>query len=394
VGNDIYIWGNRCIVCTRCVRFCEEVSGTGELCVVERGDHSVIDVHPAYPLQNALSGNVVDICPVGALIAKDFLYQARVWYQQKTESICTTCARGCNIEVQTLGNTIKRVVPRHNPHVNQYWMCDHGRFDHKYVLGERRSLRYRLPVAPERAGTFLASELKRAAAAHGPAAVAAIASAFLTTEEAYLLRQFIAGLGAPAENVAAWARPPGKEEVFKSGFRIAADKNPNRAGVERVLGAGVFDRRLEAVLRGVETGAVKALVLVSDRPHLLAGEGPGEERLLARLPGLDFLAVFELEHGAAFPESAALLPATAFPEKDGTMVNDDGRIQRLRPATALPRGIRGFDSILQEALVALGTRDRSTSPAGVFRELASGLGLDGATYKEIGNQGLAPRPQT
>jgi NADH-quinone oxidoreductase subunit G len=385
VGNDIYIWGNRCIVCTRCVRFCEEIAGTGELCVVERGDHSTIDVMPEYPLQNALSGNVVDICPVGALISKEFLYKARVWYQKRTESFCTACARGCNIEVQTLHNKIKRLVPRHNPHVNSYWMCDYGRHDHEYVLGPRRSLRYRLgtEASPVRAGKLLAEEIRKAPAG----TVGGIASAFMTNEEAFLFRRILEALGTPPEHRAAMARPAGKEEVFRSGFRISADKNPNRQGVESILGSGVFDN-LARVRSAIESGAVRSLIVVSDRPHLLLGGLPEEEPLLGLLEGLDLLVVFELETGAPLPGKALVLPSTAFSEKDGTMVNEDGRVQRLRPATELPRGIRTEIEIFQELLSALGGWDRMVSAQGVFRELAPELGIGGATYREIGNQGI------
>ena len=145
-------------------------------------------VFPGYPLQSSLSGNVVDICPVGALISDDFRYQARVWFQKKTESICTGCARGCNIEIQTKDNKVKRLVPRHNPDVNDYWMCDHGRYDHEYVLGERRSLRYALDGSsrPADAGKILAATLKRLVDARGAGALGIIASAFQTMEEAFL----------------------------------------------------------------------------------------------------------------------------------------------------------------------------------------------------------------
>jgi predicted molibdopterin-dependent oxidoreductase YjgC len=187
--------------------------------------------------------------------------------------------------------------------------------------------------------------------------------------------------------VAAWARPDGREEVFKGGFRIAADKNPNRAGVRRLLGADVFARRQDLLDRVVR-GELKGLLVASDRPHCLLGQGEGEEGLAAALGRLELTAVFQLEHGAPLPESALVFPATSFAEKDGTLVNDAGRLQRLRPATELPRGIRPEIDVLQEALRGLGAWDRQVSAAGVFRELAADLGLRGATYKEVGHLGL------
>ena len=134
IGRHIMLDQERCINCTRCVRFCNHVTKTGELSFFRRGQHSMLGVYPGKPLDNPYSGNVVDICPVGALIAEEFLYEARVWFEKKTESICTACARGCNIQVETLHNKIKRLVPRHNPHVNDYWMCDQGRHDVHFVL--------------------------------------------------------------------------------------------------------------------------------------------------------------------------------------------------------------------------------------------------------------------
>jgi NADH-quinone oxidoreductase subunit G len=351
----------------------------------------VVDVYDGYPLENNLSGNVVDICPVGALISKDFLYSARVWFQKQTDSICTGCSRGCSIEVQTKDNRVRRLTARHNPHTNGYWMCDHGRYDIDYVLGERRSLRYRLgaSTAPADAGKALGAALKGLSEKHGGASLGILASAFLTLEEAFLLNKLGAALGVPVENVGAWARPDGREETFKGGFRIAADKNPNKAGVRRILGADVFERRagvLDRLARGELRGLIA--VSVSDRPHCLAGEGPGEEGFAAALAGLELAVVFQLEHGVELPPAALVLPATAFVEKDGTLVNDQGRVQRLRPATELPRGIRPEIEVLQEALRGLGAWDRQVSAAGVFRELAPGLGLAGTGYKEIGNLGV------
>jgi NADH-quinone oxidoreductase subunit G len=209
LGKDIIIWGNRCIVCTRCVRFCEEIAGTGELCVVERADHSVVDVFDGYPLQNNLSGNVVDICPVGALISKDFLYQARVWFQKKTDSICTACSRGCNIEIQTKDNRIKRLVARHNQRVNDYWMCDHGRYDVDYVLGEKRrsATASARRARPTRRKSW--SRARRGGSLPRAGSLGMVASAFQTNEELFLARTIAEALGIPGRprGVGAARRP-------------------------------------------------------------------------------------------------------------------------------------------------------------------------------------------
>jgi NADH-quinone oxidoreductase subunit G len=389
LGSGIILWGNRCILCTRCVRFCDEVSGTNELCVVERGDRSIIDVFPGRPLDNAMAGNVVDICPVGALISKEFLYEARVWFQKRAPGICTGCARGCNIEVQTLHNVIKRLVPRANPAVNGYWMCDHGRHDFQYVLGASRSLSVRIDAAAATLGRgrHLAARLRETVAAHGPASVAGIGSAFMTNEELYLLRKIFESLGAPLGRLAALARADGREEVFKGGFRISADKNPNRRGARLLLGDHAFDAAVDEILVGIESGEIRALVIVSDRPHAPLGAGERERRLLELLPRLEFLFVFELETGTQFPSKASVVPATTFSEKEGTYVNEDGRVQRARQSTELPRGAQREVEVFQECLTALGTWDRLVSPGAIFEELAPSLGIPGATYSTLGSQG-------
>ncbi len=391
LGPSIWIWGNRCIVCTRCTRFCDEVAGTSELCVIERGDRSVIDILAGHPLENPLAGNTVDLCPVGALISKDFLYQARVWNTTKTETICTGCARGCNIEVQCIENRIHRLVPRENRAVNDWWMCDHGRFDYKYVESSERRLDLRLidPTAPAAQplqaapGKFIAENLSGIARRHGSRAVAGLGSSFLTLEELHLLKKLFATLGSG--RLGALACPDGKEERFKRGFIISADKNPNREGARRVLGADCFDNGLEDVLTGIHRGEVRGLLAVSNLPH-----SPLDARLVQLLGKLEFAVVFLLEEDARVPAAISLLPATTFAEKDGAMINDRGRVQRLRPATALPRTVRTEIDILQEALIVLGERRHALSAAGLFREIGREEipELKDRSYRDLGSQGI------
>jgi NADH-quinone oxidoreductase subunit G len=340
----------------------------------------VVDVAPGHPLENSLAGNTIDLCPVGALISRDFLYQARVWNTKKTDSLCAGCARGCNVEIQSLENRIVRLVPRENRAVNDWWMCDHGRYDYKYVGGPKRILGYLLPAAPgiggqggaagasgastaAAPGRYLAEGLKAIAGRQGAGSIAAIGSAFMTLEELWLLRKLLATLGS--KRLGAIARPPGREERFKAGFVISADKNPNRRGAQRVLGPDAFEAGLADVLQGIERGEVRGLVLAANLPG-----APIDGRLAGLLGRLEFLAVFLLEADPRLPATAAIFPATAFAEKDGAMVNDRNRVQRLRPAVALPRAVRSETDVLQEALVALGERRVPLSAGGVFRELA------------------------
>jgi NADH-quinone oxidoreductase subunit G len=141
IGPTVMLDAERCILCSRCVRFSDEITKTSELGIVNRGDHSEIAVHPDKELNNKYSGNVVDICPVGALTDRDFRFKCRVWYLKKADSICPGCARGCNTEIHYNldrpqhggGDRVMRLKPREYPEVNQWWMCDAGRYGYKFI---------------------------------------------------------------------------------------------------------------------------------------------------------------------------------------------------------------------------------------------------------------------
>ena len=138
LGKHVLIWPERCILCSRCVRFCQEISGTSELFVLSRGDKSEISVMPGKRVDNRLSGNVIQLCPVGALISKDFLYKSRVWYLKKVTGICPACSRGCNVTYEHRNGIIYRTLARLNPHVNDYWICDDGRYEFRAPEKEKR----------------------------------------------------------------------------------------------------------------------------------------------------------------------------------------------------------------------------------------------------------------
>ncbi len=387
LGNGVRLWGNRCISCTRCVRFCSDIAGSGELTMVNRGDRSVVDAFPGYPLQNPLSGNVVDICPVGALISEDFLYQARVWYEKKTDSVCHECSRGCNVEIQTLHNEVKRIVARHNDSVNDYWICDHGRYTYDYVLGPERALEYRLDDSsgPADAPALLARKLKSLVDEHGADSLGVLASAFMSNETLYLLGSVLKELDVPVENIAACARADGKEETFKGGFKISADRNPNRRGVEAILGPSAFSSRAEGLLEKSKGPGLRGLVLVSDLP----GQ-PLPAEWIEALNSADFGLVFLLENDSRIGEEVSLIPATAFSERDGSIINEDGRIQLVQAATQLPRGALRLDDLLQDVLVELGAREGRISQRGLFDEMAAIIpALKGARHAEVGKTGLS-----
>ncbi len=136
--GDVTLFVDRCVMCSRCVRFTAEISGTNELMVTGRGAHEEIDVVAGFPLNNKLSGNVVDLCPVGALGDKDFLYKQRVWYMRRHRGVCTGCSTGCSIWIEENQDRIYRIKPRENPFVNKWWICNYGRYDYPHVHDPRR----------------------------------------------------------------------------------------------------------------------------------------------------------------------------------------------------------------------------------------------------------------
>ncbi len=256
VSDLIQLNQDRCIMCTRCVRFTREISQTGELEVMSRGNHAEIDIFPGQPVNNPLAGNVVDLCPVGALLDKDFLHKQRVWFLSKHDSVCTRCSTGCNISAEENRGAILRFKPRQNPHVNDYWICDEGRYSYKaandpnllaamYV--KRDGDHQAVPV--DEAVKTVERGFQEIAQKGG--IVAGLFSPFLTVEEAYLMARYLKGL-SPANVLAMGPIPTrGSDQTFRPDqskgrtgdtsfvvprpFTIHAEKCPNRRGVEAVL---------------------------------------------------------------------------------------------------------------------------------------------------------------
>ncbi len=258
--GDVTLFVDRCVLCSRCVRFTAEISGTNELMFTGRGAHEEIDVVPDFPLHNQLSGNVVDLCPVGALGDKDFLYRQRVWFLRRHRGVCTGCATGCSIWIEENQDHIYRIKPRENPFVNRWWICNDGRYDYPHVHNPRRLTRpvCSLPSPGQSSVDWvgLPEELNRTLRSAGR--LAAVVSPYLTVEEAYLLCKFIRGIDGEALLVLGPAPTAGEDERFPKGFVIAAEKCPNRRGVEAIIAH--FAHRVmtfEQFLPELDQGAVQ-----------------------------------------------------------------------------------------------------------------------------------------
>ncbi len=321
MGPHVKYWGSRCIVCTRCVRFTEEVSGNAELGVIYRGDRSEIALFPGKNLDNPLSLNTVDICPVGALVSSDFLFQSRVWHLHARDSVCAACAVGCNTRVDLdAKDKIKRILPRRNDAVNKAWMCDHGRLAFDYV----HEGRLQKPMVQGREASW--KEARRAAlAALATPGAAALLSAWNTNESLRALQDFLAA-EFPALRIFGYANPPAADQVFP-GFTISGDKNPNRAGLRQVLGIEDPEASLRAL--AAEKEAIGCLLLVHNIPDFQPT--PDFEAVLGRCQNvvlLDFAAGSLLRYGNV---GVALPTLTSF-EKSGSFVNRTGLTQTFEPA--------------------------------------------------------------
>jgi NADH-quinone oxidoreductase subunit G len=338
VGTNVMLDQERCIHCSRCIRFCDEVPKTGELGIFQRGNHTVIGTHPDKPLVNAYSGNVVDICPVGALTLKQFRFKTRVWYLENTPSVCVGCARGCNVvvgvgqqrELMTiqggqLDERIKRIVPRVNEDVNGHWMCDEGRLSYERLYAGERLTEAQVPAgtpAPWDEAIRQAADAIKPAASRGKAAV--ILSPRLTSETLFGWRLLLDAMGGARFGVRRLVR--GEDDDLL----IRADKGANAKGAEWILGADTDER---AVVEAAGRGELTVLVVLGDT--LDAADDPEiDDALRKRLEHVIYVGPFA--SGAA-RKATLLVPTAAWSEEDGTVVNFEGRIQRVQRCH-LPHG--------------------------------------------------------
>jgi NADH-quinone oxidoreductase subunit G len=368
LGARVIYNGERCVMCTRCVRFMDEIAKERQLGIFERGDHVRIGTFPNKPLDNPYSLNVVDVCPVGALTSAVFRFKQRVWYLSRSASVCPGCAAGCNVNVDQRSGVVYRLLPRANEAVNQCWLCDEGRLTYSRANDARLSeALVRKPGGDAPEVVTARDAMTRAAALLKPVAdsrqgLAAAISLHATCEEAYVFGRFVKELLGVTE-VTLLAHPDGAADKL---LRVA-DKNPNRAGVTRVmcdLGLDVSDRR--ALETRLNQGAVKALIIVGHESDDLTG-------LAAAMRRLEI--VVHLAHARTAIADAAhvTFPTVAWVQVDGTWVNGYGRLQRLVPAFPPEAAARPTHEWLGELASHLGVTFALPSVATVRAEMERSL---------------------
>jgi NADH-quinone oxidoreductase subunit G len=347
IGEQITLFTDRCIMCTRCVRFTREISGTGELQVINRGSDEEIDIFPGEPCNNKLAGNVVDLCPVGALCSKDFLYEQRVWWLKSKPSVCPDCSTGCSITVDQNEDVLYRLRPRFNPQAQGHFMCDDGRFGWKYIHSENRLT---TPIARQNGRvtstaweqvlpavrTAIQDAMKAA-----PGRFAAIISPWATVEEAYLLAKFLKEQSPDVALALGPVRVVGEDDQYPKTvtgappaqvkFTIHAEKAPNRRGVEMVLQhfqGSVID--FDTIAQRLARAELDGLFVLNADPRLAFAED-----FVTNCGKLKLLIVEDLLASPLSDNAQFVLAGGAWAEKDGTFVNHAGLAQPI------VRGVRG-----------------------------------------------------
>lgn len=384
IGPRVNLDQERCVLCRRCVRFMKEVVGEEVLGVVGRGTHNAIACYPGKELDSNYSMNVVDICPVGAMTSKDFRFQMRVWFLRSTPTIDVNCGTGTNINIWTREDRVYRITPRQNDEVNSCWMPDDHRLNYKFINAPTRIL---TPIVKTDAGAeqrpsvwdatlnLVVEQLHKCA----PVEVAIIASARMTNEELYMARALARQLGVTKFDIVA-------RKGENDGMLISEDRNPNTQGAKLILGK--TGAGLNAIRRGVRTGAIRSLIVLGEDVTAEAG------MTVEDLAGLDYLLVMAHSESPTTKAADVVLPGVTFAEKYGTMINVTGRIQRLNKAIEPLGEARSDWDIMRQLAERLGCDCPRViacpTPFTVLEEMALEFEpMKGLTWGNIGNEGKA-----
>jgi NADH-quinone oxidoreductase subunit G len=379
LGPRIMLDDERCILCSRCIRFTKDIVGDDALGIVNRGSYNTLAAYPGKAFDNNYTLNTVDICPVGALTSKDFRFQMRVWFLKETKSICTSCATGCNIHIGSREEKIYRYTPRENDAVNGPWMCDAGRLNYKWIGREDRLTKVQSPESKVQgqpaswssALTEIAELLKQASAG----SVAIVASARQTNEELWLISKLKAKLGAISDSV------PRTGEGDK--LLVSADKNPNSNGAQLTgLAADPMGTNLPKIAVGIQSGKIKTLIVFGED---VIRRGIGAD-LLGKL---ETLIVSDILPNATTKLAHYLLPGCAHAEKRGTFTNTKGRVQKFMKAVEPPGDARPEWEFLHDLVYNVTGQDSFQTIEVLFNEMAKDVpAFSGLTWATLGDTGV------
>ncbi|MCX6135757.1 MAG: 2Fe-2S iron-sulfur cluster-binding protein [Ignavibacteriales bacterium] len=413
LGPNVMLDVERCIMCSRCIRFSDEIAKQPVLTFTERGTHVVLTTFPGTQLDNPYAMNVIELCPVGALTSTDFRFKSRVWEMSSTDTVCVGCSRGCNTHMWVRNNEILRLTPRHNEQVNSYWMCDAGRLNTFKSVSSQERLNGPLirkedtlvEVGWDEAIAMAVSGLK----GYKKSEIAGVGSAFATNEDNFVFQKFIREIvGTKHIDLVQHSKEGDDDNLL-----IRADKTPNSLGA-RLVGVKPSEGGLDlaGILKGIKDGSIKSLYVLEDD----IAEDP---RVAAVLSSLDLLIVHSSVRNKTTDLADIVLSCSTYAEKHGTFTNFRGIVQRSRPAVAtleLDRARDGFamsrwdkfasqndrwgrplkkDSrpswrILTAIGNAMGARLKYVTAEDVFKEVSEKVpSFKGFNYTSIGAQGTA-----
>ena len=338
LGPRVILDDERCILCSRCIRFCQEVADDDVLGFVDRGSHSTLTCYPGRQLENNYSLNTVDICPVGALTSNDFRFRMRAWFLKETPTICAESSVGCNALVSSREGVVYRITPRRNDRVNDTWMTDSGRELHKEIESNDRILGFRV------AGDQVSADdaLRAAANLLGKASVAVVGSGSCSVEEQFLLKKISECLKAPSFVMGHF----GEED----GLLLSADRRPNLRGA---LATGLISRypanNLKSLGRRIAKGDVKTILCVRED---LTEAGLTPEHL--KKIQVVYLGILE---NPTSRKSSVVLPALTTFERNGSFINQQFHLQKFLQAIPGPAGTLPDVFLLNRLLAELRGED-------------------------------------
>lgn len=412
LGPHVVLDTERCIMCSRCVRFCDEIAKKTQLTFTQRADHVELTTFPGEKLDNPYSMNTIDLCPVGALTSREFRFKARVWEMSATDTICPGCARGCNIQTWVRNNEILRHTPRLNPQVNNYWMCDAGRLETYQFVNAKNRIKAPMirkegvlvEVGWDEAIAHVALELKP----FKPHEIAGIGSAYATNEDNYLFGKLMRMLEVNNVDFMRHEKPEDEDDLL-----LRADKTPNGLGAAMTgihpMGNG---RNFNDIIAAIRAGKIKALYCLED--NIAADPAIAEA-----LQKLEFFVVHASNENETTACAEVVLASSTYAEKNGTFTNFRGYVQRIRPAVATANQDRALDGLTMSRLdrfgahndrwmkgpkrdarpswrivssvaAVLGYRWKYETAEEVFNEIAGGIeGFKGLSYLRIGARGAA-----
>lgn len=388
LGSTLVRDMNRCVHCTRCIRFLRDVAGAEAFTLYERGNRTAVGTYLQTPVETPFSMNLVDVCPVGALTSKHFRFKGRSWLMEKTRTLCAGCSRGCNIYAWAQKGKVLRLTPAENDKVNRVWLCDYGRLTVNDVNAGGRlldALRLGDRVNPDAALDEAAAKLKAFVDDGAGSQIGVVASARLTNEDNYLIRKLAREVLGTKHLAFVEARED--DRPFEPSGRpltewfLREDKTPNTWGARDIIMSTEQEGDVLGMIEKAGKGELKALLVFGEDLTRVTGED--------RVVDVEFLFATDTHKTRTVDLAHIAVPEAAFLEKGGTFTNEEGRVQRLRPAVAPLGCARSTWQTVAELAKRMGENWSYRATAEVTAEISAKVpGYQDVDYIEMPEEGL------